>query len=78
MSIAGCPASAPNGGPISLILDCVAIINKFSNLPCAPLKSRVDLGPSSPNLIISISDVVACLGGFRGEPYPYPAPVGCP
>ena len=78
LTIAGCPNSDPNGGLIVLILDCVAIVNKFSNLPCAPLKSRVDIDPSDTNLKIDFSDVVECLGAFGGGGFPYSAPVGCP
>ena len=77
-SIAGCPYSDPNGGLINLILDCVAIINKFQNKPCAPLKSRADIDPSNNNRVIDFIDVNRCVGAFRGGGYPYQGPVGCP
>ncbi len=72
-----CPRSSPNG-TIDLILDCVGILDRFTNLPCAILKSRADIAPSDPNRIIDIMDAVRCVDAFRGGDYPYPAPAGCP
>ena len=44
----------------------------------APVKSRVDLAPEIPDRIIDLVDVSAAVDAFRGLPYPYDGPVGCP
>jgi len=72
-----CPRPSPNG-TIDLILDCVGILDRFMNQPCAILKSRADIAPGDPNRIIDIMDAVWCVDAFRGGDYPYPAPAGCP
>jgi choice-of-anchor B domain-containing protein len=74
---ADCPRTVPDNS-VDLILDCVAILNKFANDSCAMLKSRADIEPHIPDQRINITDVLQCVNAFSGLPYPFPAPVGCP
>jgi hypothetical protein len=52
-----------------VVSDVVALLNKFSNLPCAVQKTRADLVPCRVDFSIGIPDVVAALGAFAGEDY---------
>ena len=67
----------PADASVDVTSDILAMINKFSNLPVAPAKSRVDVEPRIPDFQINISDVVFGLEGFSGLPYP-PAAFGAP
>lgn len=73
-----CPCTAPQG--VANITDVSALVDKFQNLNCAPIKARCDLVGIPPtdaevDQIVSILDVTACLQGFQGLPYPFaPAP----
>ena len=71
----GCPCGSPTGGVD--IIDCKAVIDKFVSAPCAPLKSRVDLEPATPDRQINITDALACIKGFQGLEYDLSVPVGC-
>ncbi len=65
-------AECPNGPPeetVDVITDVVALLNKFSNLPCAIQKARADLVPCLVDASIGIPDVVASLGAFGGADY---------
>lgn len=68
----------PPDGDVSLIRDCVAILDKFVNGPRAVIKARADLEPGTPDQKINITDVVLCIGAFVGDPYPGPGPPDCP
>ena len=74
---ADCPRSPPEG-TLSIVLDVVAVLDKFSNNSCAVLKSRADLEPHAPDRLVNISDVLFALNAFSGNPYPFPGPAGCP
>ena len=59
---------------VSIVTDCISVINKFSDLPNAPLKSRADLEPDPPDQLINITDVLFCVKGFQGLGYPFGGP----
>ena len=60
---------------IDVLGDVVAAINKFSNLACAPKKTRIDIAPGTVNFKIDIGgDVLGLLGAFAGAPYSVPLP----
>lgn len=71
------PCSPPNG-EVGIPTDVTAVLDKFKNLEGAPIKARCDLEPDSPDLAVNISDVSAALDAFRGFPYPFDGPQGCP
>ncbi len=62
------------------VLDLIGMLAKFSGTPGAPSKTRMDLLGvfTSPSPIvdgkITISDTVAVLTAFGGEPYPFAPP----
>ncbi|UCC30163.1 MAG: right-handed parallel beta-helix repeat-containing protein [Phycisphaerales bacterium] len=67
----------PPDGVVGIATDVTAVLDKFKNLPGAPSKARCDLEPSSPDLLINITDVSRALDAFRGFGYPFepdPAP----
>ena len=70
-----CPCG-PSDGDVTIV-DCKAVIDRFVNAPCAPIKARVDLEPAMPDRQINITDALACLQGFQGVPYDLSVPVGC-
>lgn len=71
------PCGAPNGTVD--IIDVLAILNKFINLPTAPKKVRVDLEPAVPDFVISIADAIHALFAFVHEPYSFEVSVPeCP
>lgn len=73
-----CPCSPPQRGQFPVtITDVLAILGKFSNDPCAIIKSRADIDPDTPNLKVGITDVLKCNLAFSGNPYPFPGPVPC-
>ena len=70
------PCSAPNN--VVDFDDIAALVDKFRDLPGAPIKSRVDIVPAIPDQVIDFSDIPAIVDAFRVLPYPYTAPIGCP
>ena len=69
--------TAPNGSA-DITADVVAILDKFSGQPSAPLKSQVDLQPATPDRVIDILDVTVAIDAFRGFGYPFPpGPTPC-
>lgn len=50
------------------------ILNKFKNLPGAPIKARSDLDFNLPDNLVNISDVTMALNAFGGFPYPFDGP----
>ena len=75
-SCAECGCNAPQGG-VS-ISDCLGVLARFSNTPCAPRKSRVDLVPATPDRQINVNDALGCIVAFQGLAYDLSFPVGCP
>ncbi len=71
-----CPCGAPNGSVD--ISDVVAVLDKFQNANCAPIKARCDLDPELVNRVISITDATRVIDAFSGVPYPFGAPIPCP
>ena len=70
---------SPSDDSVDVPFDVVAIIDKFSNKPFAPMKSRVDLRPSTPDRIINVVDISLALEAFRGIAYPFaPSLDPCP
>ncbi len=65
----------PPDGSIDII-DVTAILDRFRNLPTAPVVELADLYPEAPDGSIDILDAALCLDAFRGLPYPYGLP--CP
>ena len=77
LNIAGCPAGPPNLN-IDVLGDVVGSINKFSNLNCAPKKTRVDLEPGAADFRVNFTDVLQGLGAFTGAGYPFTPEAVCP
>ena len=72
------PCTGPDGS-VDIVTDIIALIDKFSNRPGAPIKPRADLEPAVPDQLINISDITRALDGFRALPYPFtPGPAPCP
>lgn len=65
----------PPDGSVDVATDIVALLDKFRNLPSAPIKTRCDLDPQTPDLKITITDVTRALGAFGGSAYPFSAGV---
>ena len=64
---------------VDVTVDIVAGLNKFRNLPGAPIKAQVDMEPSTPDRLINITDITRGLDAFRGFAYPFsPGVVPCP
>ena len=76
MSNATCPTGPPNNNPD--ISDVLGVLNKFSNAPCAPKKTRADLEPATPDLKVAIIDVLQAVNGFSGLAYSFAADLGRP
>ena len=72
---ATCPCGNPDGA--INVVDCLGVIARFANAPCAPLKTRVDLEPAVPDRQINTPDILQCIAGFQGLPYSFPTPVSC-
>ncbi len=74
----------PPDGVINVPTDATAIVDKFRNLPGAPIKARCDLAGTPPNdgaldFKITVLDVIWCLDAFIGAEYPFPPePNPCP
>jgi len=77
LNIATCPAGPPNL-IIDMLGDVVGAINKFSNLNCAPKKTRVDLEPGTIDFKVNITDVLQGLSAFSGATYPFASKAVCP
>lgn len=68
----------PPDGVVNITTDVSAVVDKFRNLDGAPIKSRCDLEPGRPDLLINVSDATEVLDAFRGLGYPFPVPDPCP
>ena len=66
----------PNG--VVNMSDIQAILQAFSGLETAPHLTWVDLDGAVPNKIVNMTDVQQAVAGFKGEPYPFSDPAGCP
>lgn len=77
----------PYNPPASIVqpdfADVSALVNKFKSAPGAPIKARALLAGSDVygNIVIgqdtNFMHIAACVGAFRGEPYPF-AIQSCP
>ncbi len=68
----------PPEGDVSVGGDIVALLDKFSNLPTAPLKIQMDIQPAIPDQLISIVEITRTLDAFSGVSYPFAAATACP
>ena len=68
--------SGPDG--IVNMDDVMAAVQTFQELPSAPPLSWVDVDEEVPNLVLNMTDILRIVQGFKGEPYPFRAPVDCP
>ncbi|MFH1109620.1 MAG: FG-GAP repeat protein [Planctomycetota bacterium] len=61
-------------------IDVTQLVNKFKNLPGAPIKPIAQLQPNLPELNADINalDVVAVVDAFKGSAYPFSGPCPCP
>jgi hypothetical protein len=81
-TVSTCEANVckPPNGLVGLD-DIVAAIKKYQAIDVAPLP-WLDIDPSTgqsnPNQVIGIGDILACIDGFQGEPYPGDGPLACP
>jgi hypothetical protein len=79
--VAVCPDDAcqPPQGTVNLD-DIMAGIVRFQGVNNAPL-TWLDIDPSSgtsiPNQIVGLQDILSCVAGFQGRPYPGDGPFGC-
>lgn len=64
----------PPDGTVSITTDVTATLDKFRNLPGAPIKARCDLEPAVPDQTVNMADVTSVLDAFRGFGYPFAAP----
>jgi hypothetical protein len=69
------PCTAPNGE--CNFDDISAVVDKFKNLPGAPIKARVDIAPQLPDRVIDFVDISTLVDAFRGIPYPFDLPDPC-
>ena len=68
---------APPDGSVDFV-DIAALVNKFVNLWNAPIKARADVAGNVPDRIIDFNDVAFVVDAFKGRPYPFDGPGGCP
>ena len=66
----------PNG--IVNMDDIFAAIQRFNGGAIAPPLIWVDVDPETPNIVVNMTDVQQIVGGFKGNAYPFSAPVDCP
>jgi hypothetical protein len=78
--IVGDCAQTPCSGPDGEVNfdDLASLVDKFTNAPGAPIKARADIAPIVADRIIDFVDISSAVGAFRGLPYPYDGPGGCP
>jgi hypothetical protein len=67
----------PPQGVVDFV-DLSALVDKFTNSPGAPSKTRTDLAYDTPDRKVDFVDISHAVGAFRGDPYPFAGPVGCP
>jgi len=72
----GSSFSPPNG--FVNLDDAFSSILVIESMPSAPHYSRADLGPSSPNALTNLEDVLHVILSIEGGAYPFPDPPGCP
>ncbi len=58
--------------------DVAVVVDKFKDAPGAVLKARGDLYPDVPDQSVNFSDISVAVDAFRGFPYPFDGPSGCP
>ena len=68
--------TAPNGR--TGFNDIAAMVDKFKNRAGAPSKTWSDIAGDVPSLIVDFDDIARVVEGFRGLPYPFDGPSGCP
>ncbi len=72
---------APFGGLLQpAFTDVAALVDRFQSVASAPIRPRLQLRPEVPNPTspINFLDIAAELDAFKGVPYPFAIPTGCP
>jgi hypothetical protein len=72
-TVANCPNGVPNQD-VSVLGDTIGVVNKFSNVGCPVQKARADLRSGAGPRVdfkIDLSDILATIGAFQGDPYPF-------
>ncbi len=64
----------PPDDSVDVTTGVTSVLNKFRNLPGAPIKARSDLDFNLPDNLVNISDVTMALNAFGGFPYPFDGP----
>ena len=66
----------PNG--VQNFVDVQAAVKTFQDGESTAPLIWADVEPEIPNRIVNFTDVFLLVLAFRGEPYPFSAPVDCP
>ena len=53
-------------GTVGITTDVTAALDKFRNLPGAPIKARCDIEPAVPDQMVNMTDITSFLDAFRG------------
>lgn len=72
---------APFGGSLQpAFTDVAAVVDRFQGSNAAPIRPHLQLRPAvpDPTTPINFLDVAAELDAFKGVPYQFPIPQGCP
>jgi len=74
------PLSPPSPTTQPDLADVSAMVNKFRNLPGAPIKARALISGEIPDATVDFSfvHISACVDAFRGQPFPHAGPIACP
>ena len=69
---------ARKDGAVTDVLAGRIIHPRSDGVVYGPGVAKADLSPSQTDGIIDFTDISACVNAFRGLPYPFTGPVGCP
>ena len=75
-SFTGTVWTAPNG--VVNMDDVLSAVQRFQQLASAPPLTWVDVDGEVPNTVVNMTDIQQVVQGFKGEPYPFSDPAGCP
>jgi hypothetical protein len=60
------------------ITDVAAVVDKFKDVPTAPILARCDVAPNVPNSRVGITDVAVTVDAFKNLAYEFAGPATCP